>query len=75
MKTLGPPYPQGPNIGALIIRVGFGVYHAIVIIRNAQNPILTIKAPKALRRERLSLAGRERGCRDGSRFHKHGITA
>ena len=29
-------------IGALITRIGFGVYHIQVIIRNPQNPILII---------------------------------
>ena len=33
------------NIGALIIRIGFGVYYTIITIRNPQNPILIIKAP------------------------------
>ena len=32
------------NIGALIIRIGFGVCYTIIIIRNPQNPILIIKA-------------------------------
>ena len=34
-----------PNIGALIIRIGFGVYYTIIIIRSPQNPILISKAP------------------------------
>ena len=33
------------NIGALIIRIGFGVYYTIILIRNPQNPVLIIKAP------------------------------
>ena len=33
------------NIGALVIRTGFGAYYTIIIIRNPQNPILIIKAP------------------------------
>ena len=33
------------NIGALIIRIGFGIYYAIHIRRNPQNPALNIKAP------------------------------
>ena len=33
------------NIGALIVRIGFGVYPTIIIIRNPQNPILILKAP------------------------------
>ena len=35
-------------IGALIIRIGFGVYYTITIIRNPQNPILIIKTPPSL---------------------------
>ena len=35
------------NVGALMIRVGFGVYYTIFIIRNPQSPILIIKAIKA----------------------------
>ena len=34
-----------PNIGALIIRIGFGVYSTIIITRSPQDPILIIKAP------------------------------
>ena len=34
------------NIGAFIVRIGFGVYYAIIIIRKQnQNPILILKAP------------------------------
>ena len=33
------------NIGALIIRMGFGVYYTITRRRNPQKPILIIKAP------------------------------
>ena len=33
------------KIGALMIRIGFGVYYAIIIIMNPQHPILIIKAP------------------------------
>ena len=38
---------EGINIGALIIRIriGFGVYYTIIIIRNPQNLILTNKPP------------------------------
>ena len=32
------------NVGALIIRIGLGVYSTIIILRNPQNPILIIKA-------------------------------
>ena len=32
------------NIGALIIRIVFGVYYTTIITRNPQNPILVIKA-------------------------------
>ena len=32
------------NIGAFRIRIGFGVYYTIIIVRNPQNPILIIKA-------------------------------
>ena len=28
-----------------MIRIGFGVYSTIIIIKNSQNPILIIKAP------------------------------
>ena len=42
-QTLNWDY--GLNIGALIIRIGLGVYYTIHIIRNPQNPILIIKAP------------------------------
>ena len=28
-----------------MIRIGFGVYYTIIVIRNPQNPILIIKAP------------------------------
>ena len=31
--------------GALVVRMGFGVYYAISIIRNPRNPSLIIKAP------------------------------
>ena len=37
--------PGMSNIGTLMIRIRFGVYYTIIIIRNPQNPILTIKAP------------------------------
>ena len=33
------------NIGALTIRIGFGLYSTRIIIRSTQNPILIIKAP------------------------------
>ena len=34
------------SIGALIIRIGLGVYYTIlIIIRNPQNPTLIMKAP------------------------------
>ena len=40
-KILSPT----PNIGALRIRIGFGVCSTIIVIRNPQNPSLIIKAP------------------------------
>ena len=40
------------NIGALIIRIGFGgVYYTRIIIRNPRNPIPIIKAPTLRIRE------------------------
>ena len=33
------------NIGALMIRMGFGLYYTIIVMRSPQNPILIIKAP------------------------------
>ena len=33
------------HIGAFIIRMGFGLYYAIITIGSSQNPILIIKAP------------------------------
>ena len=35
-------------IGALIIRIGFGVYYTLNMIRKPQNPFLIIKAPISL---------------------------
>ena len=37
------PLPIHHNIGALIIRMGFGLYYTIIIIRSPQNPSLIIK--------------------------------
>ena len=39
------PDPVWNSIGALIVRIGFGVYYTIIIIRSPQNPILIIEAP------------------------------
>ena len=33
------------NVGALRVRIDFGVYYTIAIIRNPQNPILIFEAP------------------------------
>ena len=45
-ENLGDPKPQGPTLGALLIRLGFGgMLHYIFNIRNPQYPILIIKAP------------------------------
>ena len=42
-KALNPlEIPKACNTGALISRIGFGVYYTIIIIRNPQNPILII---------------------------------
>ena len=38
-------YVMRGNIGAFIIRIGFGVYYSSMTIRNPQNPILIIKGP------------------------------
>ena len=35
----------GCDKGALVIRIGFGVYSTTVIIRTPENPILISKAP------------------------------
>ena len=47
---------EGGNIGASIIKIGFGVYYTILIIRSPpQNPILSFKAPTL---RGLGLSGR-----------------
>ena len=47
-KRLSPrnsePLTRAVTIGALTIRIGFGVYSTIIIIRNPQNLILITKA-------------------------------
>ena len=43
MKRTASVQPEASNIGALIVRTGFGVYYyTMLIIRNPQNLILII---------------------------------
>ena len=50
-RSSAPGHGRG-NVGALIVRMGFGLYYTKIIIRNLQNPILIVKAPTLVGLER-----------------------